>query len=319
MKKIFLTCVIFAVLLSAVSCKIEINGNFKDDSDVVSKNESAYSNADESSSLSSDIVSDESNGSLSDGSDVESDQQNIISPFDGIELIFSGISPYCEATVNNENCSEEVKLYVEYSLDKEYYVNGDTVIITAKLDEDINGFDYELSETQYSYTLENQPYYINDVENLDMSLLNTELNDYVSAKVAEAIGDTFLFGFSYNGFVYDSVDSKTLEQVYLLTAKDIKITNDLDYHNCMNFIYVIEAQQKESSAVFHPVTLYVNVKLYNVVAYPDGTLGWGINDPKSYAIDYESTEKGIDNLVSKTITAYAADYNITELTDYFIQ
>ncbi len=316
MKKIFLTCIIFAILFSVASCKIEINGNFKDDSEAGSENESSYSNDKESSLVSSDIVSDEGDTVSGEGSDVESEQQNIISPFDGIECIFNGISPYCEVLLNNENCSEEAKLYIEYSLDKEYYANGETVIITAKLNEAAIGLDYELLETQYSFMLEQQPYYIDNVDDLDMSLLNTELDDYVNARAAEAIGDTYLFGFSYNGLVYDSVDSKTVEQVYLLTAKDIKMTNGLDYHNCMNFIYVIEARQKESSAVFHPVTLYVNVKFYNVVAYPDGTLGWGMNDPKSYAIDYETTEKGIDILVSKTITAYAEDYIITELEGY---
>ncbi len=320
MKKVFLTCVIFAVLLSAASCKIEINGDFQDGEDVSSENELSNSKDEETSSVNSEITSEDVSENVSnDEYDEETEQQNIITPFDGIGFVYNGIAPYCEVSVNKENCSEEAKLYVEYSLDKEYYANGDTVIVTAKLNENAVGLDSELSEKQYSFILENQPYYINNIERLDMSLLNSEIDDYVNAKSAEAVGDTYLFGFSYNGLVYDSVNAKTLEKVYLLSAKDIKSEGDLDYYNCLNFIYAIEAQQRESSAVVHPVTLYVNVKAYNVVAYPDGTLGWGMDDPKSYKLDFESTEKDVENLVSKTITAYATDYNITELEGYVKQ
>ena len=65
----------------------------------------------------------------------ESEHPNVISlePFDGIEILVSGISPYCIVTINNQNCSSDVQNNVIYSLDKTTYANGDTVTITAQL------------------------------------------------------------------------------------------------------------------------------------------------------------------------------------------
>ena len=52
----------------------------------------------------------------------------------------------------------------------------------------------------------------------------------------------------------------------------------------------------------------------NIVRYPDGSLGWGIDDPAALDFEYDWNATGQKDLIAKHITAARADYNVTEIT-----
>ena len=98
---------------------------------------------------SSDVLDDGQNSNVpsSKYSDISSNvtsnsddfSKKLIDPFEGLEVQFDGIAPYCTVSFNNSKCSVEVQNYVEYSIDEKevktsgYFKNGEEVTVYAFL------------------------------------------------------------------------------------------------------------------------------------------------------------------------------------------
>lgn len=247
-------------------------------------------------------------------------QKIYIDAFSGIKYEITGISPRCQISVNNSSCSADAQQRVTYKFDKDYYANGETATITAtilvnKLKE--GNTEYVLSSEQSSFSVSNQPEYVTTVDEKILSAVKVELNDFVTSKKSEAIGNWGLFDIHAKGNSYSkykSVDSTKLEEVYFTSIKQNKLNEDVAIFNSLNFIYSFSATMHEGGINgTESCKVYTNVIAYNVVKYPDGTIKWGQKNPDAFDFSYIGSLEGVNNLVTTTVTTKSADYNISKV------
>ena len=131
------------------------------------------------------------NGNNNLSNEVSTGTQKItVDAFAGISYEITGISPYCKISINNSGCSADSQQRVTYKLDKEYYANGETAVITASVisykAKDGNN-EYILKNEQSTYSVSNQPEYIKTIDKTIISTIQNELDDYVTTSVANAV------------------------------------------------------------------------------------------------------------------------------------
>lgn len=242
-----------------------------------------------------------------------------LNPFEGISITVSGVSPYCKVDVNNANCSEDVQQYVTYTVDQEYYSNGDTAVITAKLNSYATssyynkGKTYELSSTEYSYSVKNQPEYITSISGVNLTQLKSELTDYVNAEIAKNVkNENFLYPFDVGSYYGIAAIIPTLHETHLSSLKLIKqdkMSSSVPY-NTLAFSYSMEVTHNGGPTDIFWVTIYAQ----NVVKYSDGTVKWGTDNQQNYSFSYKNNKVSLDNCVSVNIMSSSADYNISQVT-----
>ena len=231
-----------------------------------------------------------------------------IDPFAGISYEVTGISPFCQLSVNTQGCSDEVKKYVRFECDKEYYSNGDSAVINAVIAQETGDTMYKLESQTSSYAISGQTEYITSVEGYDFSGLKSELNDYITAAFANAQkgGWQSLFGTQfYNGL---QTISKTDGDVYLSTLKVNKKNDGIKYMNKLSFTYTISWVNADSSGV-----LYACVSAVNVMKTADGSIKWGTTNVDDFDFIGESTEGSIENCVTTLIMCNKDNYNIEKV------
>lgn len=245
---------------------------------------------------------------IGDTTPVETEPQAVdVDPFEGLSIEVTGVSPFCKLMVNNAGCSEDAQLYVEYTTDAAYYQNGDTAVVTASLNRSASAGDYVLTETQMTFEVENQPQYITSAEGVDLSLLESEVQDLITAKTAESIGSWFLFGEGINGFnTFKSTEKVIRETVYFTSIK-LQKKDNTDLYNTINYVYTIVSKTDNSDAFAANVVITAQ----NIIQYPDGTIVWGKSENLDL-VSYIDTQ-GVEAIIAKQITSQTADYNITKL------
>lgn len=251
-----------------------------------------------------------------------------IDPFEGLTVTFEGISPFCTVIINNANCSDLAQEMVEYSVSPDtvttegQFALGESVTIYASL-RSSSGYTsetqptYALTQTEKAWKVENVPEYLTSIPaELDLSDFLQEEQDYLTSITAWTQNDR-PFEVGENGlFKFKSFSDLNLESAYFSSMKKSaysKYQNDLEYFNCIVLNYSIRItaarKNKESTEVRH-----IAVLAKNIVRYPDGSLGWGIDDPAALDFEYDWNATGQKDLIAKHITAARADYNVTEIT-----
>lgn len=259
-------------------------------------------------------------------------------PFEGIACEVSGISPYCKITVNNKS-GGDAQRYITYKLDKDFYSNGETAVITAELSENTGDKSYVLSRTEYEYKVENQPEYVTDLTGIDSSKLKTELNDKIKAGVSASIGTDKIFGEgvnnyyertdaykSYDGQIYFTFDKKVesvsenLNSVYFSYLKEQKenLFGDRMAYNICSFVYCMDfpvtvnvtLRDTGDKALNIPCKIFVNIYAINLVKNPDGSIYCG-----NELCDFNAYQcpDGTDYLIANTIMNNSDNYNITKV------
>lgn len=235
----------------------------------------------------------------------------IIDAFTGLTFEVTGISPYCKILVNNSKCSDDAQRYVTYTLDKEMYENGDIAIITACLsDVEKTNKNYVLKEAEMEFKVENQAQYITSLENVDITFLKSELNDYIASRKSSALGTNKLFNVSPYFSDIKSVGQTKEEATYLAAVKKMRQNSGLNFYNAINFVISIPATSEYHNKTF---TAYVVIRAYNVIQYPDGTIKWGLENPDEFGFNYYSTEESIDYAISSFVFSLSENYNLTKV------
>ena len=62
---------------------------------------------------------------------------------------------------------------------------------------------------------------------------------------------------------------------------------------------------------------YFTIIAKNIVQYPDGTIGWGKDDPADLSFEHNIDCTNIDSLINANITSNKDDYNVTEISNDF--
>lgn len=263
-----------------------------------------------------------------------------IDPFKGIKYEVTGISPYCEISVNDQGCDKSVQKYVTYSFDKDKYANGDKAIITATLSAKTGADAYVLSKSKAEYKIKNQAEYITDLSNVDLSGLKQELSDKINASISASIGTDRLFdndilGYcektdvwkSYESQIYFTNEIKieniteNMHQAYTLFLKNQKENqfSERTPYNMCSFVYYFDfsvavnvtLRTSENNTVLKiPCKMYANITAKNIVKNQDGSIYWN-NELCDF--DIIVSPDGADNLISNTIMSNSDNYNISKV------
>lgn len=241
-----------------------------------------------------------------------------IDPFTGIDYLVTGISPYCTISVNNAGCSEDAQMYVDYTFDKEYYKNGDTVTVTASLNEEVwyTNTDYTLSETSTTYTISGQSAYISSVAGLDLSQVKSEADDYVDTHIGGAIADGSGSASLFNmDTCYIDTATPTFKGAYLSTLKTNRLYDEYydGYRNMITILYQIDWAGADED-IPHSGTIYVAVILPNLVEKTDNTLTWGLDVMGDLGKTYGSNDTSLDACIDAHVINNRDYYNIIEVT-----
>ena len=183
-----------------------------------------------------------------------------IDPFEGLEVDYYGISPFCTAVINNSKCSEDAQAYVNYSIDGDYFANGDVVVIHAEIPQTITeqyGYFVETEKATANFKVSDMPYYIESLDNFEVSLIERELTDYVISQTSfernwelfNINAKSFLDKYGDGGNTYCSffnVNSVKSEEAYLLTikstAKDKFLSQEVKQYNSLRVLAICTAE-----------------------------------------------------------------------------
>ena len=257
--------------------------------------------------------------STSESGKVDGSEKNIsgtkIDPFKGLDITITGISPFCQVSINTLGCDYEVQEKVKFLADKEYYANGEKATITASLNYGNSGY-VLVSETK-QFDIANMPEYVTSVEGLNLDSLKKERDDFVTAECAKAVSkDLVIAGFFGRGCkeFTKTITSKELVDTYSVFVKANKLPtfslSKTTPYNKICFLYHFKCITIEDKKVDY----YVNVCAENIVKYPDGTIKWG--SESSDALDFQAdvSSASIEDITVSTITNLSADYNIKRIT-----
>ncbi len=246
---------------------------------------------------------------------------NAIDPFKNLAVDFDGVSPYCTVSFNNSKCSEAVQTNVVYSLesdkivtDKTYKI-GDTVTVYASLRNSYNSEEqYAIYPTSKEYKVENVPEYLTDLTaETDLTKFKTELVDNIAAFTAWSPDNR---PFDTWGAGYQSHDSLTQNDVYFSALKINAYPKfnerNVDSFNRIDIIYSVKINHNNDNSE----TYYFTLQFKNVVKYPDGSIGWGENDPASLDFQY-AWKKNQNDLINENLISKKADFNVTKVTELF--
>ncbi len=242
--------------------------------------------------------------------------QITIDPFAGIEYVVDGISPYCTLSVNNAECSEEAQMYVEYTVDKKQYKNGEMAIITAALTEEAQTaeVDITLTEQMTTYTISGQAEYVTSLAGIDRNVLKSAADDYVATEIGRAIEDGSLFAVLFGKDThYIANATPTFKDAYVMTLKANK-QMDENYtgpSNGVAFLYQIDWLD---DGYDDGGSVYVVVYTPNIVKYPDGTFTWGVDAIGDEGLYYTSNDTSLDACIAQGIDGVREFYTVLKVT-----
>ncbi len=237
----------------------------------------------------------------------------VLDAFDGVNLTVTGISPFCEVSLDTSSCPSEVQDNVHYESDKKYYSNGDSVVITASLSS-WGGEGYEIKTKTKTFKVSGMPEYITSTEGINLDSLIKERDDYVKAKTAESARSDTVFGRYYYKPLSNAGD---VVCEYLVSMKQNKLSqaDPESYgftYNKICFLYHITVVTDKGSG--ERKNCYANVWATNIVKYPDGTIKWGFESADALDFQAETSDKSIEDITATSITSMNSDYDIKKIT-----
>ena len=234
-----------------------------------------------------------------------------------------GVSPYCTVAIDNSNCSNETQQSVTYTLDKSQYANGDTIIVKARLNTYGNS-KYTLSSDTYNkFTVKNQPEFITSLQNINLTILKSELNDYISAGKAKVLtNDQFLFSLYWkdtdNTGYFSSVKSTTLKATYFSSLKAMKQSDFKLGRTCYNrvsFVYEMEYTWKNylNNYSVESGKAWFTISAENIIRYPEGRIEWGTASIGKGDFTCDESAQGLNACINSTIMVNSDKYNISKI------
>lgn len=232
--------------------------------------------------------------------------KEMIDPFKGLEITYTGTAPYITAAINTAKCSDIINQNIRFTIEKDSSLkNGDEVKVTAVSTNDY----YDVSETEKIFKVENQPELVTTLEGLDITEIQKELDDKLAvataankddstfAGVSLTIGDEWLRYFDY-------VESKELKTQYLIVRKQQYEDNNDSYNRYVKiYDYNLKTYTDDDHKNKH---IYVLVYVDNIAKDSTGKLSWNT------ALGDDANDN-YDSLINDNITSLRESYNITEL------
>ncbi|WP_026496586.1 YARHG domain-containing protein [Butyrivibrio sp. WCD3002] len=216
----------------------------------------------------------------------------LFDPFEGVEIVYSGIAPDGTAQIQNSNTSG-VYGYLDYQLDKSYELsNGDEITATVT--------------TYYGDSLEDYC-----LENYGMIPSQTEkvftvdgLSSYIAS--ASEISDDMLSKMKQQGLdiITANAASYWSDQVTLKEANYIgnyflveKPGAYADYHNIVNLVFEVVSTidiDEDDAKYKADIPYYYYVSFYDVMQMPDGVTSVDLSRYDT-TYDYFNVDTGVDS------------------------
>lgn len=256
------------------------------------------------------------------------ENQKKLDPFEGLSVDFDGVSPFCTISFNNSRCSETVQKNVEYSVDSEivttqgYFSIEEEVIVYAFLK---NTYEKEnefvLSKNSKSYRVENVAQYITEIEDdMDLSKFKQEALDYKDSIIYMQQGSSLADWNIGEGsmirtpYTFKSSNTPVMHTCFFSTLKMNaydKFPQETDNFNRIDVTFSVSINANENEQEYKR---YFAVTAKNIVKYPDGTIGWGKDDPSALNFEHNIDSASMESLINGNITSKKADYNVSEVS-----
>ncbi len=303
-----------ALIVLLVFCLLSICG--------CSSNKKGYASDDRD----DEPITDGIDGNVNTAGSSDSSTDIAIDPFAGLVVEFDGISPYCTISFNNSNCSLDAQTYVSYSLDRfdiitsGYFAVNDTVTVYAFVaPSKEEGVTYRLTEASKEYRVTDVPEYITALtSDMDVAQLKAEMDDYLASLTSFTTG-SYNFDFQVRNFISHTVPESGAKYFSSLKVnRRDQFGKDLDCFNRVDITYgmTITCEGNLFDSDNGDFNRYFTIIAENIVRYPDGTLGWGKEDPATLSLTHKVDFNSMDSLISNQITAIKSDYNVTEVSDF---
>lgn len=182
-----------------------------------------------------------------------------LNPFDDVQLVFNGISPYASVDVTVTS-NDEVYDALTFSCDKTKNIkNGDKITVTVEYKNDnylLENYGCILSATSQVFECTGLDSYLSSA---------TDFSDTMLGQLQSAATNTIS---NYQSKIKNSVTISNINYAgyYLLTAKKAIKDNSVDY-NVFYALYSAKVSGKNISST----TVYFPVKFTNITILADGT------------------------------------------------
>lgn len=260
-----------------------------------------------------------------------SDQSNnniktIIDPFDGIEVQYDGASPYLSATVNTLGCNEYVKKYVTFKIDKSQLRKGENFIISAKWNEsEFANENISFSQSEKEFVVENVSFYIESLNDIDISELNQLMDDFVEANSNKVVGNYWIFERSitndpwHNQCNYwthdlniDKINSFNVLKEYFCSFKQPSTLEEDKVYNKYVRIYEVN-YNVHCHELYTSGTTYIAVFMDNILIGNDGELKYNSTEPLNSNLLYYKSEGTVSIIESNYVISEKAIYNVNQI------
>ena len=221
-----------------------------------------------------------------------------VDPFNDVTVTYTGIAPFVYAKAEY---SGDLRLMISSNRTSDLK-NGDsfTVELTPYDQSSLESKGYKLSETQKTYTVENEPEYVTSTDQITEDALSS------MQEQAESVILSYTAGWS------EAKSLKSYEYLgsYLLSRK---VPEKYNANNCIYLVYVLHAENSKDGAIDD----YYYVRYENAIYCPeDHTCQVDVNDyNKPYDYFYGDSKsysyygyKDLNSLESAVVTKSLAEY-----------
>lgn len=239
-----------------------------------------------------------------------------IDVFEGLKLEFSGMSPFIACNIVTGECSDFAKQFVRFQADKEYYANGDSVIITANYSPmDATAEQVRVMQTEKQYTVDgNHAEYLASLDGVDLTPLQNAMRDQLHLKQKASGGTSYFVGTSIGGTYSELVSEEEKGNTFIVLREKEMFANSNDVPYNQYIIYT-QCNIKTEVAWFmtsvpDKYTVDVLIIANNLYIDENGALKW---DAEMQSKALLSSDAG--DLSSNYIAKQQDKYNIVSSTD----
>lgn len=160
---------------------------------------------------------------------------NKIDVFDGLQVTYSGLSGKGYASFDNSECDDFTQEYVYFSCDESDLSNGDTIIVTAKYDQnaaDENLYIVESDTKEFTVSGLKEPIEIDPFENLGITY--TGASPYITASIDSSKCDSMV-----NQFIQFEIEDK-----YLRNGDTFTVTAVYNEYDAEEYGFIVKEDTK---------------------------------------------------------------------------
>mgnify|MGYP003409881581 CR=1 FL=1 len=248
------------------------------------------------------------------------DEATAIDPFEGLTLVYSGVSSNGDITFDTTGCDEYVRNELSFSADENYGLsNGDKITVEVYYSQsDLDENSIVLTQVSKDYTVEGLPIIPESLDQVDLSSIQTEMDAQIATSLAAdyPIGDTLyaIDGISSPSIWGAKITAVTPSLSYEAYMQPLDLSSSTDAMYVRIYTLRIDLIDNDDSASTYSDDVYIciyysgfatNVEETQVV-----TPGEYYKDTTGYYSDIV-----LADFITESVTDYASEYAIKVLVD----